>query len=76
MELLSWKRDRSLVIVRQADGRVLVEERGFQHQEYTVEQGRLKKLLKTLVRREFPRSRRIRVMIHEPEAQCGSLRRQ
>ncbi len=64
LELLTWKRDRSLVFVRQADGRVLVEERGFRNQEYTVEPGRLRKLLRTLLKREFPRSRRIRVLVH------------
>ncbi len=66
LELLTWKRDRSLVIVRETEDTVLVREEGFERHEYRVGIARLRKLLKTLLRREFPRSRRIRVVIDAP----------
>ncbi len=65
LELQTWKRDRSLVVVRETDGMVLVLEKGFRQQEYRMETGRLKNLLKTLLRREFPRSHRVRMVIRQ-----------
>lgn len=61
LELLNWKKDRSLLLVRQSGEKVVVVERGFVEDEYRVEFNKLKKLLKTLLKREFPRSHKIRV---------------
>lgn len=61
LELLTWKKDRSLLLVRQSRDEVYVYERGFAEQEYRVSSGKLKKLLKTLLKREFPRSHKIRL---------------
>jgi len=61
LELLTWKKDRSLMLVKQCEDEVLVHERGFVEAEYLVAFGRLKKLLKTLLKREFSRSHKIRV---------------
>lgn len=61
IELLTWKRDRSLVLIKQNGNEILVYERGFAEQEYQVTAEKLKKLLKTLLKREFPRSHKIRI---------------
>lgn len=61
LELLTWKKDRSLLLVKQSRDEIYVYERGFVEQEYRVCAGKLKKLLKTLLKREFPRSHKIRL---------------
>lgn len=61
LELLTWKKDRSLLLVKQSEDEVVVAERGFVEEEYRVDFSKLKKLLKTLLNREFPRSHKIRV---------------
>ena len=60
LELLTWKKDRSLLLVKQNENEVLVYERGFVEEEFRVKFSKLKKLLKTLLKREFPRSHKIR----------------
>ena len=61
LELLTWKKDRSLLLVKQGVDKVVVYERGFVEDEYQVDFSKLKKLFKTLLKREFPRSHKIRV---------------
>lgn len=62
LELLTWKKDRSLLLVKQSGEKVVVVERGFfVEEEYQVEFNKLKKLLKSLLKREFPRSHKIRI---------------
>lgn len=68
IELLSYKRDRAIVIVVQEKDRCLVRERGFVEQELHVTLAELPKLLKKMIKREFPRSRKIRLcMFDNPE---------
>ena len=61
LELLTWKKDRSLMLVKQSGEKVVVVERGLVEEEYQVEFNKLKKLLKSLLKREFPRSHKIRI---------------
>ena len=61
LELLTWKKDRSLLLVKQSGEKVVVVERGFVEEEYKIEFNKLKKLLKSLLKREFPRSQKIRI---------------
>jgi len=61
LQLLTWKKDRSLVLIKEGEDEIAVVERGFVEEEYRVTPGKLKKLLKTLLKREFPRSHKIRV---------------
>ncbi len=61
LELLTWKKDRSLLLVKQSGEKVVVVERGFVEEEYQVEFNKLKKLLKSLLKREFPCSHKIRI---------------
>ncbi|WP_457574318.1 hypothetical protein [Desulfolithobacter sp.] len=65
IELLTWKKDRSVRIIRLENGQLRVEERGFERQDFVVHLDKLKKLLRTLIKREFPRSHKIRMTIHD-----------
>lgn len=62
LQLLTWKRDRSLLLIKEGN-EVVVHERGFEENEFRVDLNKIKKLLKTLLKREFPRSHKIRVKI-------------
>ena len=61
IDLRTYKRDRSLVIVRLPEEMFLVIEDGFAQHEFRVEAAGLPKLLKTLLKREFPRSNKVRL---------------
>ncbi len=68
LELLSYKRDRMVAVIRLDDSRFLLRERGFVDQEIEVDRAGLARLLKTVIRREFPRSRKVRVLkFSDPE---------
>ena len=61
LEVLSYKRNRAVVILRQASDRFLVEERGYYQHSQTLSFEELEKNLRIIFRREFPRSRKVRV---------------
>ncbi len=60
--LLTFKRDRSLTLIRLADERVLIKEEGFVRGEFEVAGQDLKKALKPLLEKEFPRSTKVRIL--------------
>jgi hypothetical protein len=61
IELLSYKRNRSIAVLLLGDNRFLVRERGYREEEQIVDKGGLQKHLKSLIKYEFPRSRKIRL---------------
>jgi len=61
LDLRTFKRDRSVVILRMADDNYEVREDGFEKKRFETNFKGLKKILKTLLKREFPRSNKIRV---------------
>jgi len=61
MDLRTYKRDRSVIITRTGDDGYEVVEDGFEQNRFEVDGKELKKLLKTLMKREFPRSNKIRI---------------
>ena len=61
IELLSYKRNRSIAVLLLDDGKILVRERGYRDAEHVVEKSILAKHLKTLIKYEFPRSRKVRM---------------
>jgi hypothetical protein len=62
LALLSYKRDRGLVILVMENDQYEVREYGFHTQEIVVKKERIGKLLKTIIQREFPRSHRVRLL--------------
>lgn len=61
LDLRTFKRDRSVVLLRVAEDKYEVVEAGFEKKRFETNFKGLKKLLKTLIKREFPRSNKIRV---------------
>ena len=61
IELLSYKRNRSIAVLLLGDNTFLVRERGYLEEEQGVEKNGLQKHLKSLIKYEFPRSRKIRL---------------
>jgi len=61
IELLSYKRNRSIAVLLRGDSTFLVRERGYREEEQVVAQADLRKHLKSLIKYEFPRSRKIRM---------------
>lgn len=61
IEMLSYKRDRGVSVIKEEENKFLVKEHGFQEKTWEIEKTGLEKLLKTVMKREFPRSRKLRV---------------
>ncbi|MDD3312600.1 hypothetical protein [Pseudodesulfovibrio sp.] len=61
LALLTYKRDRSVTVIRLDVNRYEVRENGFAKTTKETDQVGLKGLLRTLLKREFPRSNKIRV---------------
>jgi hypothetical protein len=61
IELKTYKRNRTVALVREETDTFLIIEEGFQRERFRTEAGKMKKVLQTLLKREFPRSRKIRV---------------
>lgn len=61
LDLRTFKRDRSVAITRMADDMYVVEENGFSRETFSTDIKGMRKLLKTLLKREFPRSNKIRM---------------
>ncbi len=69
VEILSYKRNRGISLVRSAGDSVTVRERGYCDREMTVTLSALPKLLRSMIGTEFPRSRKVRVYrLADPEA--------
>ncbi len=62
LEVLTYKRNRGLVLVRTSQDSFQVLEHGYNEERFdNVPRGKLKKLCKTLLKREFPRSTKVRL---------------
>ena len=76
IELLSYKRDRSIAVFCLESDSYQVIERGFVEQKFTVDAAGLPPLLKTMIKREFPRSHKIRLSkCSSPDALLTARRR-
>jgi hypothetical protein len=60
VELLSYKRNRTVALIRTSIDTVCIREQGYVTEDMTVELSELNKKLKGILKREFPRSRKIR----------------
>jgi len=61
IELLSYKRNRSIAVLLQENNTILVRERGYRSSEKVLGRPGLLKHLKSLIKYEFPRSRKLRI---------------
>jgi len=60
--LYTFKKDRSITILKLSHNTFQVTEHGFQEKVLTVETAKLRKVLKNLLKREFPRSNKVRLL--------------
>jgi hypothetical protein len=76
IELLSYKRNRSVAVLLLENDTFLVRERGYRQEEYVVDQAGLQKHLKSLIKYEFPRSRKVRIyQVDDPRQLEKSLKK-
>lgn len=61
VEMLTYKRNRGVTLIKIDDETVSIQERGYEEQTLLVEISELGKVLKTIAKKEFPRSRKVRV---------------
>lgn len=60
-ELLSYKRNRGIAVIKHSDNLFWVRERGYDEQERLLNEDELQSFLKQVVKKEFPRSRKLRL---------------
>jgi hypothetical protein len=63
LDLRTYKRNRSVIIVKRDINNLLIIENGYHFERFQIKTETLKKRLKTLLRKEFPRSRKIRLYV-------------
>jgi len=63
LDLRTYKRNRSVMIAKLAEDDLLVVENGYFKERFQVKPEKLRKLLNTLMKKEFTRSRKIRLYV-------------
>lgn len=63
IDIRTYKRNRSVVIVKKNTKELFVIENGFSKERFNIKAEKLKKLLKTLLKKEFPRSHKVRLYV-------------
>lgn len=61
LDVRTYKRNRSVLFLRIGDDSFRIIEKGFEEADFIVSQDKLKKNIKSLLKREFPRSNKVRV---------------
>lgn len=61
LDIRTYKRNRSVIIVKLADDDLLVIENGYSQDQFHLKPEKLEKALKTLLDKEFPRSHKVRL---------------
>ncbi len=61
LELLTYKRNRGVIIIKEDHDLYWIRERGYLEDEWTVNGSELPKLLRVILKRECPRSRKVRL---------------
>jgi len=61
LDLRTYKRNRFVMVIKNTEDDMLVIEEGFSKEQFHVKSDKLKKLLAALLKKEFPRSHKIRL---------------
>jgi len=61
LDMRTYKRNRSVLIIKQSEEEFTIIERGYISNKFVVSAEKLKKELRIVLKREFPRSRKIRL---------------
>ncbi len=75
LEILSYKRNRGVTVIKKDGDLYWVRERGYLEQEVFVTHRELQRLLKSIMKREFPRSRKVRVYSLSCQDEVGVKRK-
>jgi len=75
IELLSYKRNRSIAVLLLEDQSFSVRERGYREEEQVLDKAGLAKHLRALIKYEFPRSRKVRLCQIENPGELGKDRK-
>lgn len=60
IEIMSYKRNRIVALIRVSEDRVLLREHGYVVDDSEIDMEQLPRKLKPVLKREFPRSRKVR----------------
>lgn len=63
LELRTYKRNRALYIVKKGEDDYVIIEDGYVKERFCVGDDKLKKTLSTLLKKEFPRSHKVRLYV-------------
>jgi hypothetical protein len=66
LDIRSYKRNRSILLIREAEDRYRIIENGFFQYEFQVAFAEIRQLFKKILKREFPRSHKIRLYAMGP----------
>ena len=61
----TYKRNRSVIFVKKSEEDIRIIEDGFHQEDFTVKLSKIKKALKTIIKKEFPRSNKVRLYVME-----------
>lgn len=78
LDIRSYKRNRSILIVKRGENDFDVLENGFEQAAFQESQASIRKLLKVLLKKEFPRSRKVRLYtmgVYAPDAVQANKRK-
>jgi hypothetical protein len=77
LDMRTYKRNRSVLIIKKSGDEFLIIEHGYASHRFTVRAEKLRRELKDILRREFPRSHKIRLytMGEFLEEQAVNIRR-
>lgn len=61
LDIRTYKRNRSVIIIKRGKNHLQVIQNGYDRRQYQISADKLKKLLRTLLKKEFPRSNKVRL---------------
>ena len=61
IDLRTYKRNRSVLFIKEPQDKLRIIENGFEQMEFLIPTSKLEKSLKKILKREFPRSNKIRL---------------
>jgi hypothetical protein len=63
LDMRSYKRNRSIIVAKIDENELLIIENGYFNERIRLKPEKLRKQMKSLVKKEFPRSRKIRLYV-------------
>jgi hypothetical protein len=74
LDLRTYKRNRSVIIVKTSEDDLLVIENGHFKERFHVKREKFRKSLKTLLKKEFPRSKKVRLYVMDKFVEEEAIR--